>query len=204
MTSPLRYFDQFTSWRQLRERLTTRLPADTVAALDSAAVFAIGWHGDQARPSIDPVPYEEHLVEVVQVLVDGIGTTDREVLVAALLHDVVEDTPCTEAQVRARFGPRVADLVGWVTKRSPGPSESPAEARAAYLHRLRDAPPDALLVKLADRVSNVQHLERYAKATKRGSYYRETVEHILPLADRHPWFRDWFETWRVEKKSLAT
>jgi ABC-type nitrate/sulfonate/bicarbonate transport system substrate-binding protein len=84
--------------------------------------------------------------------------------------------------------------------------DNPDAARrwmVAYLRGLRDAPPDALLVKLADRVSNVQHLENFAHVDKRGRYYRETVEHILPLADRHDWFRDWFAAWREEKKGLA-
>jgi (p)ppGpp synthase/HD superfamily hydrolase len=190
----MEYFDRFKSWPQARSQLAARLPADMLAALDTAAEFAIACHGDQMRPSIEPVPYEEHLVETLDVLVNGAGVTDRDVLVAALLHDVVEDTPCTEDEVRDRFGPNVATLVSWVTK---------GEDRASYLRSLRDAPPDAQLVKLADRVSNVQHLENFAYPAKRGRYYRETVEHILPLADRHAWFRAWFAAWREEKKELA-
>jgi (p)ppGpp synthase/HD superfamily hydrolase len=190
----MEYFDRFKTWPQARQQLASRLPAETLAALDIAADFAIACHGDQMRPSIEPVPYAEHLVETLDVLVNGVGVTDCDVLIAALLHDVVEDTPCTEDEVRTRFGPRVATLVGWVTK---------GEDRVGYLRSLRDAPPDALLVKLADRVSNVQHLENFAYVDKRGRYYRETVEHILPLADRHEWFRDWFAAWREEKKELA-
>jgi guanosine-3',5'-bis(diphosphate) 3'-pyrophosphohydrolase len=154
----VQYFDRFKSWPQARRQLTVRLPASTLAALDDAAEFAIACHGNQMRPSIEPVPYEEHLVETLDVLVNGAGVTDRDVLVAALLHDVVEDTPCTEGDVRTA---------------------------------------------VRDRVSNVQHLENFAHVDKRGRYYRETVEHILPLADRHEWFRDWFAAWREEKKDLA-
>jgi (p)ppGpp synthase/HD superfamily hydrolase len=188
----LQYFDRLKTWPEARRQFAPRLPAETLAALDDAAAFATAYHGDQMRPSIEPVPYVEHLIEVVDVLVHGAGATDRDVLVAALLHDVVEDTPCTEEEVRERFGPRVATLVAWVTK---------GEDRASYLRSLRDAPLDALLVKLADRVSNVQHLEQFARQVKRGSYYRETVEYILPLAKRPEWFRDWFAAWREEKKA---
>ena len=76
--------------------------------------FALRFHGDQKRPT--GAPYVEHLLEALEVLVRGAGVSDPDVLCAAVLHDVVEDTPCTIAGVRAAFGDRVADMVGWVTK----------------------------------------------------------------------------------------
>jgi guanosine-3',5'-bis(diphosphate) 3'-pyrophosphohydrolase len=76
----------------------------------------------------------------MRVLVEAVGVTDVDVLRAAVLLDVVEDTACTLDEVRERFGDRVATLVDWVTK-PPRPEDwSREEARAASLDRMRSAP----------------------------------------------------------------
>lgn len=162
------------------------------AELDEAVEFATRWHGDQLRPAGEP--YVEHLLEALAVLMDGVGVTDVDVLRAAILHDVVEDTDCTLEEVRAAFGARTATLVDWVTKDSD---------RAAYLERLRSAPADALLVKLADRLSNVQRLDTHPRPAKQRTYYAETVRSIVPLAEAHPWFREWYATWQTTFARLA-
>ena len=129
------------------------------------------------------MPYLEHLLEALQVLVEGAGIASPDVLVAAVLHDVVEDTPVTLDEVSAEFGPRVAELVGWVTIPAPGLGETKSAVRQAYLRRLRDAPRDAVLVKLADRASNVQTLRNLPLDQQR-SYYEQTVSYIVPLGSR--------------------
>lgn len=83
-------------------------------ALDKATVFATRWHGSQTRPAGEP--YLEHLLEATRLLVETIEITNVDILRAAVLHDVVEDTGCTLEEVRERFGDRVATLVDWVTK----------------------------------------------------------------------------------------
>jgi (p)ppGpp synthase/HD superfamily hydrolase len=173
-----------------------------LAALDEAVAFAARWHGDQTRPAGEP--YLEHLLEATRVLVEGVGVTDVDVLRAAVLHDVVEDTARTLDEVREHFGDRVATLVDWVTKPPRPEGWSREEARAAYLDRLRSAPDDAILVKLADRLSNVQRLDTHPRPEKRRAYYDETVHFILPFAERHPWFHAWYDTWRTEFRQLAT
>lgn len=157
-----------------------------------AVAFAVRWHGDQRRPAGEP--YVEHLQEATAFLAYGAGVTDQALLRAAVLHDVVEDTPCTLQEVRTTFGPQVATLVDWVTK---------SDDREAYLSRLRTAPVDALLVKLADRASNVQRLDTHPRPEKQRTYYAETVRSILPLADVHPWFHAWYTTWQQEFAHLA-
>ncbi len=153
--------------------------------LNDAVSFATQWHGDQRRPAGEP--YVEHLLEATAFLAYGAGVTNRDVLTAAVLHDVVEDTACTLATVEAEFGAEVATLVDWVTKSSD---------RETYLARLRTAPVDALLVKLADRASNVQRLDTHPLVEKQRKYYAETVRWIVPLASTHPWFEDWYATWQ--------
>ncbi|MFI5906776.1 HD domain-containing protein [Dactylosporangium sp. NPDC051541] len=187
----LRTFDGSVGWPALRTRYAGELPAATLAALDEAVEFAAERHGDQRRPAGEP--YLEHLLEALDVLVTAVGARDPDVLRAAVLHDVVEDTPTTLDEVRERFGPRVAELVGWVTKEGD---------RAAYLERLRDAPDAALAVKLADRLSNVQRLRTHPRPAKRASYYRETVATIVPLAAGRGWFEEWYRDWQTAHADL--
>ncbi|WP_063784106.1 HD domain-containing protein [Streptomyces sp. SBT349] len=200
MTGP-RVFEAAAGWPSLRQRWARRVADQDLELLDDAVAFAVRWHGDQTRPAGEP--YVEHLLEAVCVLVEAVGTTDIDVLRAAVLHDVVEDTECSSEDVRERFGDRVAVLVDWVTKPAPSEGRTRAEARAAYLARLRHAPDDALLVKLADRLSNVQRLDTHPRPEKRRSYYRETVRAIVPLAQSHPWFREWYAVWREAFAHLA-
>ncbi|TMR03501.1 bifunctional (p)ppGpp synthetase/guanosine-3',5'-bis(diphosphate) 3'-pyrophosphohydrolase [Actinomadura soli] len=186
----------FTHWRTWDEARTSLAGGEIdVDALARAAAAAERWHGDQLRPTGDP--YVQHLLEALEVLVSGPGVTDPDVLSAALLHDVVEDTPATLADVEAGFGPVVTELVDWVTKPpSTGTGrQAKRAARAAYLRRLGEAPREAVLVKLADRASNVQTLDRMPPDFQR-RYYAETVTYIVPLAESDPWFKDWYASWR--------
>ncbi|MBO2451980.1 bifunctional (p)ppGpp synthetase/guanosine-3',5'-bis(diphosphate) 3'-pyrophosphohydrolase [Actinomadura barringtoniae] len=188
----------YTSWRtwdQARADLVG-LPVD-LDALEKAAVAAQRWHGDQQRPT--GVPYVEHLLEALEVLVRGAGVTGPEILAAVLLHDVVEDTSATTADVEAEFGPVVAELVDWVTKPPAGGQGRQAKraAKSAYLRRLGEAPPEAVTVKLADRASNVQRLDQMPPDFQR-RYYAETVTYILPLAASDPFFSRWYAEWREQ------
>lgn len=194
-------FEAQDGWPILRAQWADLLSEEVLVALDETVAFATRWHGDQIRPAGEP--YIEHLLEATRVLVEAVGVTDIDVLRAAVLHDVVEDTPCTLDEVRERFGDRVATLVDWVTKPPRGEGQSREDARAAYLDRLRSAPDDAILVKLADRLSNVQRLDTHPRPEKSRSYYDETVRLMLPLAERDPWFRDWYGAWRTEFQWLA-
>ena len=161
-------------WSRAEPELRRAVPAETAAKVDEAVRFATAWHGDQRRPT--GAPYLDHLLDALEVLVRGAGVNDPDVLCAAVLHDVVEDTPCTLEQVSAAFGPKVAELVGWVTIPAPAPGQKKAEVKEAYLRRLPHAPAQARLVKLADRASNVQTLRNLAPDRQR----------FLLRADGHP------------------
>lgn len=195
-------FEAKEGWPALRERWAGRLPESELESLDEAVAFATLRHGAQKRPAGEP--YLEHLLEATRVLVEAVGVTDADVLRAAVLHDVVEDTDCTLDEVRERFGERTAVLVDWVTKPPRGEGQSREEARAAYFGRLTQAPDDAvILVKLADRLSNVQRLDTHPRPEKARAYYDETVRLIVPLAAGRPWFGDWYEDWREQFRGLA-
>lgn len=197
----MRTFESWRTWVEAEPVLRERLPAEVVDRLAGAYRFAADWHADQRRPAGEP--YVEHLLQALEVAIDIGGATSAEVLTATLLHDVVEDTPCTIEQVREEFGPQVAELVAWVTKPEAGPGEDPKAVRAGYLGSFDQAPPDVLVVKLSDRYSNVQRLDTHPRPEKRASYYAETVRSIVPLTARAPQFVAVFREWRDEYAYLG-
>ncbi len=193
-------FTGWHTWDEAEPGLRERLPDATVAQLHRAVAFATEYHGDQRRPT--GAPYLEHLLEALEVLVRGAGVTDPDVLSASVLHDVVEDTACTPAELAAAFGDRVAEFVGWVTIPEAAPGQDKAAVKDACLGRLRHAPRGAVLVKLADRSSNVQTLRNLPPAKQR-SYYAQTLRHILPLAATEPWFAGWYADWQRDFADLG-
>jgi len=195
----MQLFLDWHDWAATEPELRERVPAQSADDVARAVEFATRWHADQRRPT--GAPYLEHLLEALQVLVTGAGLADRDVLCAAVLHDVVEDTACTIAEVTVNFGGRVGDLVSWVTIPAADP-EHKAEVKRAYLLGLAGAPDDAKLVKLADRVSNVQTLRNLNPAKQR-SYYAQTVTYVLPIAKDFPWFAGWYATWQQAHQDLA-
>jgi guanosine-3',5'-bis(diphosphate) 3'-pyrophosphohydrolase len=179
-------FASWTDWAAAERALAPHLPAPTIAALARAYGLAERHHADQTRPAGEP--YVHHLLEALEIAVDS-GATDPDVLVAVLLHDVVEDTACTLDEVRAEFGDRAAELVGWVTK------PEGEGVRERYLARFASAPAEVLTIKLSDRYSNVQRLDTHPRRAKGRAYYAETVRVFLPLAERSPYFRERFRVW---------
>jgi (p)ppGpp synthase/HD superfamily hydrolase len=122
--------------------------------LEAALAFAAVAHQGQKRKG-SPVPYIVHPVGVMLMLMEA-GETDDEVLAAALLHDTVEDTGTTLAELRQKFGDRVAEIVA-------GCSEP--DKRAAWEVRkqhtvdyLRTAPRAVQLVAAADKLHNLRSL----------------------------------------------
>jgi (p)ppGpp synthase/HD superfamily hydrolase len=203
-TEGVEVFTNWHTWQRTEPELRRLLAPATGDAVAKATEFALRFHGDQRRPT--GAPYAEHLLEALEVLVRGAGVSDPGVLCAAVLHDVVEDTPCTIGDVRSAFGDRIADMVGWVTKPEPadGADKQAAQAaKEAYLGRLAGAPDDAILVKLADRASNVQTLRNLPSLPKQREYYAQTVRYIMPLAASRRWWDVWYASWQEVHRDLA-
>jgi (p)ppGpp synthase/HD superfamily hydrolase len=121
--------------------------------LDRALILAARAHRDQVRKGSD-VPYVQHPVHVaILLLKHGL---DEPVVIAGLLHDVVEDTSVTLDEVRAEFGERVADLVGAVSeKKEDSTGHRPWRVRKEeQLAMLAQAPLDVVALKTADALHN--------------------------------------------------
>jgi GTP pyrophosphokinase len=155
-------------------------PKADLALLERAYATAERMHGTQMRKSGDP--YITHPLAVTAILAD-IGMTEPT-LVAALLHDTVEDTPYTLDQLRADFGDEVAQLVDGVTKLDKVKYGDAAQAetiRKMIVAMSRDI--RVLVIKLADRLHNMRTL-RYVPQASQERTARETLDIYAPLAHR--------------------
>ena len=147
----------------------------------AAAALASDAHHGQLRDH--GTAYIEHPLSVARILAEEIGITEPDVLIAALLHDVVEDSPLRVEDIDEQFGTWVANAVETLTKPEAPPSEKPERDRR-YYERLQHAPETVQLIKLADRLDNLRHLPLSPRADKKARYIRETRTHFLPMAER--------------------
>ncbi|WP_139979171.1 RelA/SpoT family protein [Nocardioides litoris] len=155
-------------------------PKADLALLERAYRTAEQMHGTQMRKSGDP--YITHPLAVTTILA-GIGMTEPT-LVAALLHDTVEDTPYTLEQCREDFGDEVAQMVDGVTKLDKvvyGDSAQAETIRKMIVAMSRDI--RVLVIKLADRLHNMRTL-RYVPLKSQERTARETLDIYAPLAHR--------------------
>jgi guanosine-3',5'-bis(diphosphate) 3'-pyrophosphohydrolase len=151
-------------------------------ALQKAYVFAARAHKGQVRRSGEP--YLSHPLDVANTLADM--RLDRTTLVAALLHDALEDTEVTAAEIRENFGKDVADLVAGVTKISRVQDTPPEDRRAETIRKIILAMTDdirVIFIKLADRIHNLKTLE-FLPEEKQKQVARETLDVYAPIADR--------------------
>jgi guanosine-3',5'-bis(diphosphate) 3'-pyrophosphohydrolase len=131
-----------------------KLPTEAPAELLRALQFAAERHSSQRRKSGD-TPYVNHVIDVAAILAVEAGVTTQDVLVAAVLHDTVEDTPTTFAEIEERFGVQVAGLVAEMTDDKRLPKMRRKELQIEHAPELSD---DAKRLKLADKIANVRDL----------------------------------------------
>jgi guanosine-3',5'-bis(diphosphate) 3'-pyrophosphohydrolase len=118
-----------------------------------ALQFAARKHRDQRRKDPEASPYINHPIALANILLNEAGVDDPAVICAALLHDTVEDTETTEAELVERFGPRIASIVMEVTDDK---ALSKSRRKALQVERAPGLSHEARLVKLADKISNVR------------------------------------------------
>ena len=153
-----------------------------MAAIEKAYLFANKAHAGQKRKSGEP--YIVHPVSVANILV-SLGM-DTESVVAALLHDVVEDTPVTLEDIRSNFGDTTAQIIDGLTKLSKLGFNTEEEHQAENVRRMLIATNKdirVLIIKLADRLNNMRTLSAMYPQKQR-NIARETLEIYAPLAHR--------------------
>jgi RelA/SpoT family (p)ppGpp synthetase len=166
----------------LIERVRRYNPNTNEALLNRAYVYAMKAHGEQKRASGDP--YFSHPLEVAAILTDL--KLDDSTIAAALLHDTIEDTSTTRAEIDQMFGADIGALVDGLTKLKKLELVTKEAKQAENLRKLLLAIADdvrVLLVKLADRLHNMRTLSHVPAATRRRTA-EETLDIYAPLAGR--------------------
>ena len=167
---------------ELVERVQKYKPDVNEALLNKAYVYAMQKHGQQKRASGDP--YISHPLEVAAILTEM--HLDEATIAVALLHDTIEDTTATRAEIDDLFGEDIGALVEGLTKIKKLDLVSRKAKQAENLRKLLLAISDdvrVLLVKLADRLHNMRTLD-HMSAEKRARISEETMEIYAPLAGR--------------------
>jgi guanosine-3',5'-bis(diphosphate) 3'-pyrophosphohydrolase len=166
----------------LKQKLEVYLPPDKVADTQRAFIVARNAHSGQMRSSGDP--YITHPVAVAGILADM--RLDHETLMAALLHDVIEDTHHNKEDLSQQFGETVGELVEGVSKLEKIHFSSTQEAQAENFRKMMMAMVQdirVILIKLADRTHNMRTLGSL-RPDKRRRIARETLEIYAPIANR--------------------
>ncbi len=167
---------------ELSKTIGTYLQPEQVNKVQLAYQFSAEAHEGQKRVSGEP--YIHHPLEVAYIL--GDMRMDYQTLVAAILHDVIEDTPTVKTEIRKKFGKGIAELVDGVSKLDKVKFESFEEAQANNFQKMLMAMSTdirVILVKLADRLHNMRTLEAL-KSGKRLRIAKETLEIYAPIALR--------------------
>jgi len=166
----------------LKAQVSEYLPSEQVERIRDAFVVANEAHSSQKRSSGEP--YITHPVAVASLLADM--SLDCETLMAALLHDVIEDTETSREDLAERFGSTVASLVEGVSKLDKLQFNSKEEAQAENYRKMIMAMVQdirVILIKLADRTHNMRTIQ-HLRPDKRRRIARETLEIYAPLAHR--------------------
>ncbi len=159
--------------------------------LDKALRLAARLHAGQEREGNAPLPYLTHPVEVLILLRHVGGETDEDLLCAAALHDVVEESDANLGAIAREVGDRAAALVEELTRREPTAEERKGLGKeevwrlraGMLLDEIRKMSPEAQRVKLADRLANVREAKR-TKAGPKWERYAWQTEEILKIVPR--------------------
>jgi guanosine-3',5'-bis(diphosphate) 3'-pyrophosphohydrolase len=168
--------------RQLIQTLESYLSAEQIEQVVKAYEFGAVAHEGQTRMSGEP--YITHPVAVAQTLADM--HLDAQTIIAAILHDVVEDTEASLDDITEQFSAEVASLVDGVSKLDQMQFTSRAEAQAESFRKMMLAMIEdirVILVKLADRMHNMETLDAMPRE-KQARIARETLEIYAPIANR--------------------
>ncbi len=178
-TQTIKYNDRFDELRKLMADTYSKEEQDMVVKAYDLASEA---HKDQRRYSGEP--YIMHPVAVARILFD-LGM-DHQSIIAAILHDTVEDTDVTLEDLSAAFGDEIAQLVSGVTKLGKVPLATYKEQQAENVRKMLIAMSQdirVIIIKLADRLHNMRTLE-YMREQKQKEKSLETLEIYAPIAHR--------------------
>ena len=169
-------------YQSMTETLRKHMPTADMALIDSAVEFAREKHKNQKRK--DGSPYIIHPLAVAEIVAE-MGL-DTDAVLAALLHDCIEDTDTSHADIERLFGTSVAELVEGVTKLTRANFSSKEQAQMENLRKMFMAMSKdirVVLIKIADRLHNMRTMQ-YQSPEKQILKCQETMDIYAPLAHR--------------------
>jgi (p)ppGpp synthase/HD superfamily hydrolase len=156
--------------------------------------FAATRHVNQRRKGETAEPYINHLTEVADLVAEATVGADLDLIIAAVLHDTVEDTATTTGELEHLFGARVAGLVAEMTDDKSLPK---AERKRQQVEHARHASPEAKTIKLADKTANLRALANSPPSSwtqaRRTEYLRWAREVIAGCRGVNPGLEDEFD-----------
>lgn len=175
---------------------------DPAQILMAAAVFAAEQHKYQRRSGYERLPYINHLLKVTRGLMACGETGDPDLLVAALLHDILEDTELTEAALGDRFGARVAAIVAELTDDMRLPHEVRKRLQYEGAHQL-SLP--ARKIRIADKAANIYDIAHYPLEwphEKKADYLGWAEKIVNRIRGTSPEIERWFDRELAEGKDI--
>ncbi len=157
------------------------MESQDVGLIFKALDFAARKHRDQRRKDQEASPYINHPIALVNLLWNSAGVTDPAVIAAALLHDTIEDTATTFAELEQEFGHEVRQLVQEVTDDRSLPKQQRKQLQVEHASSLSDK---AKLIKLADKISNLRDIVSSPPATWSRDRQREYFEWGKQVVDQ--------------------
>ncbi|MBQ6540595.1 MAG: bifunctional (p)ppGpp synthetase/guanosine-3',5'-bis(diphosphate) 3'-pyrophosphohydrolase [Oscillospiraceae bacterium] len=169
-------------YQALEEKIKQNTPSADLGRIRSAYEFALAAHGTQARK--DGTPYITHPIAAAEILAE-MGM-DEDTIIAALLHDCIEDTSVTHEDIKKKFGSRIAELVEGVTKLTRVVYTSKEDEQMENMRKMLMAMAKdirVILIKIADRLHNMRTMQYQSEAKQREKSL-ETMEIYAPIAHR--------------------
>ena len=161
--------------------------ANAVSLLIEAISFAAEKHRNQRRKDASASPYINHPIALADVLANEGRVTDIDVLCAAVLHDTIEDTETTVAELENRFGPRIASIVVEVTDDKSLPKQV---RKQLQIEHAASASREAKLVKLADKICNLRDILNAPPADwpaeRKQAYFDWAAQVVANIRGIHP------------------
>ena len=166
----------------------------SVNKLLHAAAFAAEKHRKQPRKGADPSPYINHPLEVAQIIALVGGVEDEDILVAAILHDTVEDTETTLEELSHEFGPKVS---GYVNEVSDNKSLPKAERKRLQIEHAAHLSVGAKIIRLGDKITNVREIGTNPPAdwslSRQAEYLEWAGKLVDGLRDANPKLEEFFD-----------
>jgi len=166
----------------------------TVVDLARALDFAARKHRDQRRKGAASEPYINHPAEVARLVAEATAGVDPVLVIAALLHDTIEDTETTMDELAREFGPEVASLVAEVTDDKSLPK---AERKQLQVKNAPHKSPRAKLIKVADKTSNLRSIVASPPADwslqRKREYFDWAAKVVAGCRGINPTLESWFD-----------